>query len=402
MTGFDIIFFWVARMMMMGHQFMGEVPFRTVYIHALVRDERGQKMSKSKGNIIDPLDLIERYGCDALRFTLTALAAQGRDIKLAESRVEGYRNFATKLWNAARFAEMNGCALVPDFDPASCELTVNRWIVGALADTGARVGTALDEFKFNDAAGALYQFTWGHFCDWYLEFSKPILTGTDEAAKAETRAVTSWVLSRIVHLLHPIMPFLTEAVWEHLSSGTDGLLITAAWPRLDGLPRDAKAMAEMEWVVSLISAVRGVRSEMNVPGGAEIVSYIRAEKPEVADRLARHGDAVRRLARLKAIGNAEGAAREGISKQAVQVVVEGATLFLDLASAVDIEKERGRLRKEADAVTSEIEKIARKLGNEQFLAKAKPEVIEEQRERRAEGEAALARIRTALERLGGR
>ncbi|HUN49068.1 MAG TPA: valine--tRNA ligase [Stellaceae bacterium] len=399
-TGFDIIFFWVARMMMMGHQFMGDVPFRTVYIHALVRDERGQKMSKSKGNIIDPLDLIERYGCDALRFTLTALAAQGRDIKLAESRVEGYRNFATKLWNAVRFAEMNGCALAPGFDPASCKLTVNRWIVGALADAAGRVGTAIDEFKFNDAAGALYQFTWGSFCDWYLEFTKPILAGGDETAKAETRAVTSWVLAQVVHLLHPIMPFLTEAIWEHLSGGKSGLLITAPWPDLGALPRDAAAMAEMDWVVSLISSVRGVRSEMNVPGGAEIQSYIRTEKPQVPERLARHGDAVRRLARLKSIEKAEGTAWKAMARQAVQVVVEGATVFLDLASTVDLAKERGRLQKEASTVAGELEKIARKLGNEQFLAKAKPEVIEEQRERHAEGEAALARIRTALERLG--
>jgi len=200
-TGFDIIFFWVARMMMMGHEFMGEVPFRTVYIHALVRDERGQKMSKSKGNVIDPLDLIDRYGCDALRFTLAALAAQGRDIKLAEGRVEGYRNFATKLWNAARYAEMNGCAYVRGFDPASCRLTVNRWIIGALAEAGRRAGEAIDAFKFNEAAGALYQFVWGSFCDWYIEFSKPILLGADEAAKAETRAVTAWVLGEVVHLL---------------------------------------------------------------------------------------------------------------------------------------------------------------------------------------------------------
>jgi valyl-tRNA synthetase len=289
---------------------------------------------------------------------------------------------------------------VPGFDPAGCQQTVNRWIVGALADAAGRVNVALDEFKFNDAAGALYQFTWGNFCDWYLEFAKPIFTGTDEAAKAETRAVTTWVLSKVVHLLHPIMPFLTEAVWEHLSGGKSGLLITAPWPELVGLPRDAAAMAEMDWVVSLISAVRGVRSEMNVPGGTEIVSYIRSEKPEVAARLARHGDAVRRLARLKSINKTEGAGWEGMSRQAVQVVVEGATLFLDLASAVDLEKERARLRKEADTVTGELDKIARKLGNEQFIAKAKPEVIEEQRERHSEGEAALARIRTALERLG--
>src|SRR5215469_5585035 len=238
-TGFDIIFFWVARMMMMGCKFMGDVPFRTVYIHALVRDERGRKMSKTLGNVVDPLDFIDRFGCDALRFTLTALAAQGRDIKLAESRIEGYRNFATKLWNATRYAEMNGCQRVPGFDPAGAKLTVNRWITTAAVEAGARVATALDEYKFNEAADALYHFTWGNFCDWYIEFTKPILTGSDEAAKAETRAMTIWVLERIVHLLHPIMPFITETLWRHLAGDNAGMLITAAWPEGEGLDDNA-------------------------------------------------------------------------------------------------------------------------------------------------------------------
>jgi valyl-tRNA synthetase len=400
-TGFDIIFFWVARMMMMGHYFMRDVPFRTVYIHALVRDERGQKMSKSKGNIIDPLDLIERYGCDALRFTLTALAAQGRDIKLSESRVEGYRNFTTKLWNAARFGEMNECRLVSGFKPNDCRLTLNRWIVGALAETGARVGAALDEYKFNEAAGALYQFTWGTYCDWYLEFAKPILAGTDAAAKAETRATTAWVLAQTAHLLHPIAPFITEAVWEHLSGGEGGLLIAAKWPDYSGLERDVQAIAEMEWVVALIAAIRTVRSEMNVPGAQEIVAYVRSENALVPGRIEKHLDAIRRLGRLKSIEKAEGAGWEKIAGQAVQVTVEGATLFLDLASAVDLGKERQRLEKEAKAITGELDKVARKLGNEQFLAKAKPEVVDEQRERLAEHEAALARVRAAMARLGG-
>jgi valyl-tRNA synthetase len=394
-TGFDIIFFWVARMMMMGHRFMGEVPFRTVYIHALVRDERGQKMSKSKGNIIDPLDLIERYGCDALRFTLAALAAQGRDIKLAESRVEGYRNFATKLWNAARFAEMNRCALIPGFDPGTCRLTLNRWMVGALAETAARVERAIEEYKFNEAAGALYQFTWGTFCDWYLEFSKPVLAGEDESGKAETRAATAWVLAQLVHLLHPIMPFLTEAVWEHLSGGGHGMLISARWPSCSALPRDTAAMAEMEWVVSLISAIRTARAELNVPAASELAAALRVEGAAVPERLRTHGEAIRRLARLKAID----LAAEGSRRQAVQVVVEGATVFLDLAGAIDFGKERARLEKEAKDAAGELDKIERKLGNEQFLAKAKPEVIEEQRERQSEARAALERVKAALARL---
>ena len=245
-TGFDIIFFWVARMMMMGLHFMGDVPFRTVYIHALVRDVRGQKMSKSRGNIIDPLELIDRYGCDALRFTLAALAAPGRDIKLSESRVEGYRNFATKLWNAARYAQMNGCALVAGFAPADCRLTVNRWITGGSGAIAPRTVTAaLDTYRFDEAANRLYHFVWGTFCDWYLEFTKPILQGDDAAARAETQATTAWILGRIVHLLHPIMPFITEEVWEQLAGEAAGMLITAPWPefaarchRSDGLGRD--------------------------------------------------------------------------------------------------------------------------------------------------------------------
>jgi len=377
------------------------VPFRTVYIHALVRDERGQKMSKSKGNIIDPLDLIERYGCDALRFTLTALAAQGRDIKLSESRVEGYRNFTTKLWNAARFGEMNECRLDPGYDPGRCTLTLNRWIVGMLAETSARVGTALDEYKFNEAAGALYQFTWGTYCDWYLEFSKPILNGSDAAAKAETRATTAWVLAQVAHLLHPISPFITEAVWRHVTDGKGGLLISAKWPDYSDLARDAAGIAEMEWVVALIAAIRTVRSEMNVPAAQEITAYVRSESPIMPGRIETHLDAIRRLARLKSVDKAEGANWEKAGRQAVQVTVEGATVFLDLASGIDLGKERQRLEKEANAISGELDKINRKLGNEQFLAKAKPEVVEEQRERLTEHEAALDRVRAAVARLGG-
>ncbi|HEV8014918.1 MAG TPA: valine--tRNA ligase, partial [Stellaceae bacterium] len=396
-TGFDIIFFWVARMMMMGCKFMGRVPFKTVYIHALVRDERGQKMSKSKGNVIDPLDLIARYGTDALRFTLTALAAQGRDIKLAESRIEGYRNFATKLWNAARYAEMNGCVRVPGFDPASAKLTVNRWIAAATVQAGARVAAAIEDYKFNDAADALYQFTWGNFCDWYIEFTKPILTGSDEAAKAETRAMTVWVLEQIVHLLHPIMPYITETLWRHITGNDASMLITAKWPEAKLVP-DRAAAAEMEWVVSLISAIRTTRSEMNVPAAAELAATITESRAEGRDWIARHGDQIRRLARLKSIGFG---AASGDTKTALQIVVEGTTLLIDLAGAVDLAKERARLSKEAAGVSGELDKIAKKLGNEQFIAKAKPEAIEEQRERQADYLATLAKLNTALARIGG-
>jgi len=400
-TGHDIIFFWVARMMMMGLKFMNDVPFRTVYIHALVRDERGQKMSKSKGNIIDPLDLIGRYGADALRFTLAALAAQGRDIKLAESRVEGNRNFATKLWNAARYAEMNRCVLVEGFDPADNRLTVNRWIAGALADTAARVATAIDEFKFNEAAGALYQFAWGTFCDWYVEFTKPILTGMDEAAKAETRAATAWALGRIVHLLHPIMPFITEELWRHMTEGKRGMLITARWPSCPTGIADRAAMAEMDWIVALISAIRTARSEMNVPAASEIAAYVMESSEDGRRWIAAHRDLITRLARLAKIEapSADERQRLQAAKSAIQVVVGGATLSLDLAGTVDLEKERARLAKDAGSIESEIAKVAQKLGNQQFLAKAKPEVVEEQRERQMELRASLDRVRAALARI---
>ncbi|HYM03747.1 MAG TPA: class I tRNA ligase family protein, partial [Stellaceae bacterium] len=402
-TGFDIIFFWVARMMMLGCKFMGDVPFRTVYIHALVRDERGQKMSKSKGNIIDPLDLINKYGTDALRFTLAALAAQGRDIKLAEGRVEGYRNFVTKLWNAARFADVNGCALAPGFDPATCRLTLNRWIVGAVIEAGERAGAGIDGFKFNEAAGALYQFTWGTFCDWYLEFSKPILTGGDDEAKAETRATAAWVLGQLVHLLHPLMPFVTEVLWRHLAGSAAGMLINAHWPRHAAGLVDRVAMGEMEWVVALISAIRTARAEMNVPAASEIAAHVMEIGGDGRDWVARHGDAIRRLARLSRIDIPEGAERERLQKARgiIQVLVGGATVLLDVAGAVDLDKERARLTKEVGAIAGEIDKIAKKLANEQFIAKAKPEVVEEQRDRLAEGEAALARIQAALQRIDG-
>jgi valyl-tRNA synthetase len=396
-TGFDIIFFWVARMMMMGCEFMGEVPFKTVYIHALVRDEHGQKMSKSKGNIIDPLDLIDRYGCDALRFTLAALAAQGRDVKLAEQRVEGYRNFATKLWNAARYAEMNACAYVPGFDPSSCRQTVNRWIAGAVADAARAAAEAIEAYRFNDAANALYQFAWGGFCDWYIEFTKPILLGDDEAAKRETRAMTAWVLGEIAHLLHPLMPFITEEIWEHLAGADAGRLVVSHWPVYPADIRDAAASAEMDWVVRLVSTIRAIRAEMNVPGGAQVTLLVKDAAPETLSRLAAHRDLILRLARLE---RADPLAGE-VPKGAVQAVLDEAALILPLGDVMDLAQERLRLAKEVSRLDGEIEKIAKKLGNEQFVAKAKPEVVQEQRERQLEYEAARRKMLAAQDRLTG-
>jgi valyl-tRNA synthetase len=392
-TGFDIIFFWVARMMMMGLHVMEEVPFRDVYIHALVRDEKGQKMSKSKGNVIDPLELIDAYGADALRFTLAAMAAQGRDIKLSASRVEGYRNFATKLWNAARFAEINACVPVKDFDPASAKQTINRWIAGESERAVAAVTEALEAYRFNEAASAIYSFIWHKVCDWYLELSKPILAGNDEAA-AETRAMTAWVLDRALKLLHPFMPFVTEELWAKLAppdAPRNTLLVLAPWPQHLGL-ENAEADAEIGWVIRLISEVRSVRSEMNVPAGAKVPLVITGAE-ETTARAKRHEETILRLARIESIGF--GKAPAG----AVQIVLDEATLALLLAGIIDVAAESKRLKREIDKVGSEIRQLDAKLANEKFVARAPEHVVEEQRERKADAEATAARLEQALKRL---
>ena len=392
-TGFDIIFFWVARMMMMGLHFMKEVPFHTVYIHALVRDEKGQKMSKSKGNVIDPIDLIDAYGADALRFTLAAMAAQGRDIKLSKQRVEGYRNFGTKLWNAARFAEMNGVAHDPNFDPIAARVTVNRWIAGETARTRNAVTRAIEEHKYNEAAGALYQFVWNVFCDWYLELIKPILTGTDEAAKAETRASTAWVLDQILLLLHPFMPFVTEELWQQ-TGARKTWLIEADWPQYKGLG-DAAADAEIEWVIRFISEVRSVRAEMNVPAGAKIACVMVGAGGETRRRASQWEAEIMRLARLSAIGF-----EDAVPRASAQIVLGEATVALPLEGVIDIAAEKARLAKELEKIARDTAGIESRLGNPGFVAKAPPEVLEESRERKAELEARRSKVEEALKRLG--
>ncbi|MCZ6847016.1 MAG: valine--tRNA ligase [Alphaproteobacteria bacterium] len=392
-TGFDIIFFWVARMMMMGLHFMDEVPFHTVYIHALVRDEKGQKMSKSKGNVMDPLELVDEFGADALRFTLTAMAAMGRDIKLSTQRVAGYRNFGTKLWNAARFCEMNECRLPENgFDPASCQLTPNRWIVGGAAETARALTQALDDYKFDQAASGVYQFVWHTFCDWYLEFAKPVLQGDDDAAKQETRATAAWTLNTILRLLHPLMPFLTEELWEQFGDGE--LLITSAWPARDIAPVDGAAAAEMDWVVRLISEVRAVRSELNVPAGARIPAILRGAGVDSQARLETHREQILWLARLDDV-----TLDDDIPDGSVQLVLGEATLALPLAGIVDLDQERGRLQKEIDKLASDITGIDKKLANKNFTSKAPEAVVAEQHDRRTTAAAASAKLELALERL---
>ncbi|MEQ8805678.1 MAG: valine--tRNA ligase, partial [Rhodospirillales bacterium] len=393
-TGFDIIFFWVARMMMMGIHFMDEVPFHTVYIHALVRDEKGQKMSKSKGNVIDPLDLINKFGADALRFTLTAFAAQGRDVKMSESRVEGYRNFCTKIWNAARFCDMNECRVDQNFNPNSVNSTLNRWIVGKVFEAEAAMTTALDAYRFNDAAGALYTFTWNTFCDWYLEFAKPVFMGTDETAKAETRATTAWVLDQIITLLHPIVPFITEELWQTRAERAQPL-ITTPWPEYDAALVDATVNAEMDWVVRLISQIRAVRSEMNVPPKAKIPMLLKDGDAAAQAALATHRDLILRLAGLSDAGVLTGE----VPKGAVQDVLDSAMIILPIADAIDLDAEKARLEKEITKQDAEIDRFEKKLGNAKFVANAPAEVVEGEREKLGEAQAARARLDEALKRL---
>ena len=393
-TAFDIIFFWVARMMMMGLHFMGKEPFRDVYIHALVRDEKGAKMSKSKGNVIDPLGLIDQYGADALRFTLAAMAAQGRDIKLSTARVEGYRNFATKLWNAARFAEHYQCRAVEGFSPSAAKSELNRWIATEVKRTAEAVTVAIETYKFNEAAGALYRFIWNLFCDWYLELAKPVLNGDDAEARDETRATVAWVLDRTIALLHPFMPFLTEALWTRDEAAARPVLALAEWPMLDF--EDEAAAAEVNWLIEVISAIRSVRSEMNVPAAATVSLSVSGAAFKTAARLQIHDIAIKRLARVEVINLAHSPL-----KGAVQIVVGEATISMPLAGLVDIAAERARLEKEKDKVTKDIARVDAKLNNAQFMAKAPEEVVEEQRERRAEAEALNAKIDAALARLSG-
>jgi valyl-tRNA synthetase len=394
-TGFDIIFFWVARMMMMGLHFMQQVPFHAVYIHALVRDERGAKMSKSKGNVIDPLDLIDEYGADALRFTLTALAAQGRDIKLSTQRVEGYRNFATKLWNACRFAEINGCVSVPGFDPGRARATLSRWIAHETAKAAREVTTAVTAYKFNEAAGAVYRFVWNIFCDWYLELAKPVLSGSDEAAKIEARAMTAWVRDEILKLLHPFMPFITEELWGVTAAGgpvRDDLLALTAWPQ-HGRLDDETAADEIGWVIDLVATIRSLKAEMNIMA-SDTQLVLAGASARTRERAKRWEEVIRRLARLSSLAFAQIP-----PPGSIQLIVRGEVAALPLKGVIDFAAERARLEREMARLDAEIARIDGKLANADFIKRAPEEVVEGERERREEAQARRAKIVEALERL---
>ena len=390
-SGFDILFFWDARMMMQGMHFMEDVPFKTLYLHGLVRAADGSKMSKSKGNTVDPLGLIDQYGADALRFFMAAMESQGRDIKMDERRVEGYRNFATKLWNAARFAQANGIGASTTLEAPNASLAVNKWIIAETVKTVQAVDLALADYRFDGAANAIYQFVWSRFCDWYLELIKPVLQGGEEGGE-ETRAVAGWVLDQILVLLHPFMPFITEELW-HAMGARDHDLIVAQWPMADARALDPEAEREIDWLIRLVSEIRAARTELNVPPGARLPMHVREAHADTQARLLRQASALARLARVEA---ADGDATGG----AAQVVVDEATFVLPLEGVIDLDAERQRLTKAIAAVEKERDALGGRLSNASFVERAKPEAVEKARADHADKMAEAARLHAALGRLG--
>jgi valyl-tRNA synthetase len=397
-TGFDIIFFWVARMMMQGLHFTGDVPFKRVFINALVRDASGKKMSKSVGNVMDPLVLVDQYGADPLRFTLTAMSGQGRDIKLSTQRIEGYRNFGTKLWNAANFCQFNACVRAEGFDPAAVANPLNRWIVGETQKTAQAVTEAIASCAFDGAANGLYRFIWNTYCDWYVELSKPLLKGEDAAAKAETQATAAWALDVILKLLHPIMPFLTEELWAQTADlgapRAEGLLISAAWPELPASLLDPRSEAEVGLIVAAITEGRSVRSQLNVPGSARPPLLVLEASAAQRAVLEANAAIIAQLLRVSEV-QIRAAAPQG----AIPFVVQGATFALPVAEFIDLAAEKTRLTKDIAALASDIERTGKKINNPDFVARAPEEVVEENRERLAEAEAARSKLEAALKLL---
>jgi len=399
LTGFDIIFFWVARMMMMQLAVVDQIPFHTVYVHALVRDEKGKKMSKSLGNVLDPLELIDEYGADAVRFTLTAMAAMGRDLKLSTARIAGYRNFGTKIWNAARFAEMNG---VFESDETHMDVisnsygfqTANKWIIGETAKAREEVDAALSAYRFNDAANTLYAFVWGKVCDWYVEFAKPLLNSEDAEIVKETRATMRWVLDQCLILLHPIMPFVTEELWGALGT-RDKMLVHADWPTYQASDLvDEKADREMNWVISLIEDIRSARAQMHVPAGLHL-PMLRLELDEAGQAAwARNEALIKRLARIDSL-----TAVESLPKGCITIAAEGGTFALPLADVIDVAEEKARLEKTMGKLAKEIGGLKGRLNNPKFVASAPEEVVEEARENLAAREGEAEKLQAALDRL---
>ena len=392
-TGFDIIFFWVARMMMMGLHFMKEVPFQTVYIHALVRDEKGQKMSKSKGNVLDPLDLIGKYGSDALRFTLAAMAAQGRDIKLAEGRIEGYRNFATKLWNAARFAQLNSCSYEPAFQPHLVVSKVNKWIISETVQMVRNIETAIASYRFNDAANLIYQFTWATFCDWYLEFTKPLLANSENVLLKETRETTSWVLKQVFNSLNPLMPYITEELWEQFEFG--GLLINEDWPTFDDNLIAPDATKEISWVIALINEIRSTRSAASINVKTKVQVLMKKFDKKLISYVEANEELIIRLGNLESLKST----MDDFPKGTIQSVVEGNLFGLVITEDIDFDSEKDRISKDLIKIRKEMAKFESKLSNEKFLEKAPEKVIQETRNRLDEAKKKADKLDQVLEGL---
>lgn len=385
-SGFDILFFWDARMAMQGMEFMGDVPWKKLYLHGLVRAADGQKMSKSKGNVVDPLGLIDKFGADALRFFMAAMESQGRDVKMDEKRVEGYRNFATKLWNAARFLQSNGVTASTSHEAPAAALPVNRWIIAETVATVQAIDTALADLRFDAAANAIYHFVWDQFCDWYIELTKG-------AMDDETRAVAGWAFDQILVMLHPFMPFITEELW-HLTGARANALIVAQWPQALAAV-DSEAQAEIDWLIRLVSAMRTARTELNVPPGAKLPVIVRDATQETHRRLDRQGVALARLGRVESLTFGEPPAGG-----AAQIVVDEATFILPLEGVIDIAAEKTRLAKALAAAEKERDGLGGRLSNPSFVEKAKPEAVAKAREDHGEKTAEAERLKAALDRLG--
>jgi len=395
-TGFDIIFFWVARMMMMGLYALDEVPFHKVYINGLVRDASGNKMSKSKGNVMDPLVLSEKYGTDAVRFTMCAMCGQGQDVRLAEQRIEGYRNFSTKLWNAARYCEMNDSLPQEEFDPSSVQQPYNQWIIHSLKQAEEGLTKSLGQYRFNDAANGIYQFVWGTFCDWYLEFTKPIINGDDEAAIAETKATTGWVLEQILLLLNPFMPYITEELHKQIApaSRKDELLLGSSWPEFDDALANDDIAAEIQWAQTVISDIRSIRADMSVPVKAKIDLIVEGANEGTATNLSKYAAQIKQMAKINDIST-----DATPPKGSLKAVIREATYNLPIADLIDLDQERERLNKEISKLDDNIKKISQQLENKNFVANAPEEIIAEKKGIVIQDEEKKTKILQALEQL---
>ncbi len=392
-TGFDIIFFWVARMMMMQYTIMDQKPFNTVYVHALVRDEAGKKMSKSLGNVLDPLELIDEYGADAVRFTLTAMAAMGTDLRLSTQRISGYRNFGTKLWNVARFAELNGCKPNDKFDPQNVKGKVNNWIIGETGKIREATDAALQNYRFNDVANGLYAFVWGKVCDWYVEFSKPLLNSSEPDIVEETRNTMAWVLDQCLILLHPIMPFITEELWSSICC-REKLLIHADWPNYGHNLINNSADQEINWTITFIEAVRSIRGEMNVPAGLKIPLVMLSLDESKVNSFNSNIDLIKKLSRVDRIIEADTA-----PDKCVSISIVGGDFILPLSDIIDIDNEKARLEKNLNKLNGECKSLKGRLDNKKFLESAPKNVISQTKKDYEEKTEKLKKLKKSVIRL---